>query len=533
VIVPSDVRIARLFRAWREQVDQPAGVCGECLGALLEGRAAYLDRPDPTRWRRGDVRALLYDLAVPRLSQQCDLVAHTVPTVEAFLRFLDQTGRLHPGSTAVRHLQQELAHQAGGFPAAMADRSRWRMAKTLYQTMIVDGVGLHDYAAVDAWTDRFNHAPADQRAAVLENLLAGQPELLTAQFVARAGKVAALAPGQDPMDSRDLLPAAERVPDVMPVFAPVTVPTHAEAADAVRRSPFLDRLLVLARWFSPGRKVTKDGEPVPGDVRDLAELLDLGLPGTKISHLQQAPDLRELFWLARQLELVDLRRDGLVTGPRLTPWQHRDAPSVPDHVLPDHVLSDEILLELWRDVLVLIETGQEIPDAAARTAQTLISQLGQRTRECIPAIMLELYRTAADDQDRELAPLLIDHVDELLDQRGQRLHTEETGLLEAALRVALCTTLARLVDHGALEASGPDGDPLSFTGRGEGLARIILMAADTHVRVRLTPLGRWAINHALRAEGAHAPTTEPADTRTDPITDLKSTETDHLALSTS
>ena len=57
------------------------------------------------------------------------------------------------------------------------------------------------------------------------------------------------------------------------------------------------------------------------------------------------------------------------------------------------------------------------------------------------------------------------------------------------------------------------------------------MSADTHVRVRLTPLGRWAINQELRAEGAHAPTTEPAATGTDLIADLKSTESDHLALS--
>lgn len=521
MILSSDVRIVRLFQAWCERVDQPAGVCGECLSALLEGRAAYLDRPDPTRWRRGHVRALLYDLAVPRLSQQCDLIAHTVATLEAFLVFLDQTGRLHPGSTAVRHLRQELAHQAAGFPAAMADRSRFRMAKTLYQAMIADGVGVHDYTAVDAWTDRFNKAPGDQRAAVLEHLLADQPDLLTAQFVARAGKVAALAPGQERMDSRDLLPPAERGPEVMPVFAPVRVPSQAEVADAVRRSPFLDRLLVLARWFGPGRKVTKDGEPVPGDVRDVAELLGLGLPGTKIRHLQQAPDLRELFWLARQLELVDLRRDGLVTGPQLARWQDQGRAGVPE----------EVLLELWRDVLVLVETGQEIPDEAARANQTLISKICQRTRECIPAIMLELYRAAAADQDRQLTPLLIDHVEELLEHRGRRLHEQDTELLEATLRVALCTTLARLVDHGALEASGPDGDLLSFAGRGEALARIILMSADTHVRVRLTPLGRWAINQELRAEGAHAPTTEPAATGTDLITDLKSTESVHLALS--
>jgi len=241
--------------------------------------------------------------------------------MDAFLVFLDRTGRLHPGSTAPRYLRQELAQRAGGFPAAMADRSRFRMAKTLYQAMIADGVALHDYTAVDAWVGRFNQAPASERAAVLEHLLTEQPALLTAQFAARAGKVAALAPGQEPIGSRDLLPRTERVPEVMPVFVPVTVPSRTEAALAARQSPLLGRLVALALCFAPGRKVTKDGEPVPSDVRALAERLGLGLPGTKISHLHEAPNLRELFWLARQLELVDLRRDGLVAGPRLAPGE--------------------------------------------------------------------------------------------------------------------------------------------------------------------------------------------------------------------
>jgi len=520
VILAADVRAVRHFQAWCEQSGQAAQVCADCLSALLEGRAAYLDRPDPTRWRRGDVRALLYDLAVPRLSEQCDLIAHTVATLDAFLVFLDRTGRMHPGSTAARHLRQELAQHAGGFPAAMADRSRCRMAKTLYQAMIADGVAIHDYDAVDAWVGRFNQAPTGERAAVLEHLLADQPALLTAQFVARAGKVAALAPGQEPIDSRDLLPHTERVPDVMPVFAPVTVPTETEAAMAARQSPLLGRLLALALWFGPGRKVTKDGEPVPADVRALAERLGLGLPGTKISHPHEAPGLRELFWLARQLDLVDLRRDGLVPGPRLTPWRDGDESNVPD----------DDLLDLWRDVLTLIETGKEIPDEAPRIGGALMGQMSGRTRECIPAIVLSLYQAAALDQDQELAPLLIDHVDELLQGGSQLMDVDAGELVEAALRVALCASLDRLVSHGALEVFGPAGaDLVSSGGKVEFLTRVVLMASSAEVVVRLTPLGRWAVNQELRAEGAHAPSTEAGTTHREHVMELASKQLDRIA----
>jgi hypothetical protein len=39
--------------------------CPDCLRLLLQGRIDYLAKPDPTRWRSGDVRELLLDLASP------------------------------------------------------------------------------------------------------------------------------------------------------------------------------------------------------------------------------------------------------------------------------------------------------------------------------------------------------------------------------------------------------------------------------------------------------------------------------------
>jgi hypothetical protein len=247
VVLPADVRAVRDFRLWSEQEGRPQA-CTDCLAALLQGRTDHLGRQDPTRWRRGDVRAVLYELAVPRLSELCDLTAHTVPAIAAYPSFLDDTDRLHPGSAAVRFLRQELAQHADGFPAAMADRSRFRsIAKTLYRAMLADGVDLDDDEGVDAWTARFNRAPEPERVAVLGYLLADQPQLLKADFAARAGKVAALAPGQTPFDSRKLLPADERVPEGMPGFAPVGVPSRTVAAGAARRSGVLGDLLTLAR----------------------------------------------------------------------------------------------------------------------------------------------------------------------------------------------------------------------------------------------------------------------------------------------
>jgi hypothetical protein len=437
---------------------------------------------------------------VPRLSEPCDLIGHTVPTVDAFLDFLDRTGRLHPASAAARYLREELVQHAAGFPAAMADRSRFRMAKTLYEAMLADGTDIDDDEAVDAWTARFNQAPQAERAAVLEYLLVDQPDLLTAQFEARAGKVAALAPGQGEFDSRSLLPAEDRLPDELPTFEPVDVPSRAEAAQHARRSALLADLLALARWLGQGRKVTKDGEPVPPDVRALAELLGQALPAVKVSRLHQAGGVQLLFWLARQLELVDLRRTGLVAGPELAGWQAGDALATAD---------DDAVLDLWREVFALVNAGRVVPEETITGKNAANTAVYAVARRCTPAITVDLYRSAALDQDDLVIDLIAPHLDRMQEgSRLERLDVDEAELLDVSLRFALCLPLEKLVDHGALQLSGPGSQELVTAPRFTALGlptRTVELAASSGIQTRLTPLGLWAMREALLAEGAEAP----------------------------
>jgi hypothetical protein len=109
--------------------------CPDCLRLLLQGRSDYLAKPDPTRWKSGDVRELLLELAVTRITDVCDLVGHGVDSMRSCLRFLDQTGWLHPGSATMKVLRRELERVAPAYPQAMADTSRWRLAKRLYTAM--------------------------------------------------------------------------------------------------------------------------------------------------------------------------------------------------------------------------------------------------------------------------------------------------------------------------------------------------------------------------------------------------------------
>lgn len=97
--------------------------------------------------------------------------------VREFLRFLDETGQLHPASTRAATLLKELDRLAPRFPAVMADSSRWRLVKRVFTAMMADGVPVDDDAKIDRWAERFSAlGPADRRF-VLGELMAERSRL--------------------------------------------------------------------------------------------------------------------------------------------------------------------------------------------------------------------------------------------------------------------------------------------------------------------------------------------------------------------
>lgn len=96
-------------------------------GPQRAARVAVLlrDRPDPTRWRSGDVHALFMDDVVPRRAGDGDLAEHGLDTFREFLLFLDDTDRLHPASARPAALLKELDRLTAKYPAAMAVAAQW------------------------------------------------------------------------------------------------------------------------------------------------------------------------------------------------------------------------------------------------------------------------------------------------------------------------------------------------------------------------------------------------------------------------
>src|SRR4051812_27740634 len=89
-------RTVDAFTAWAATRGHAAD--GERIAVLLRGRAEALERPDPTRWRSGDVHDLLMNQIVPQQVDAYALAEHGLRALRDYLRFLDETGRLHPAS---------------------------------------------------------------------------------------------------------------------------------------------------------------------------------------------------------------------------------------------------------------------------------------------------------------------------------------------------------------------------------------------------------------------------------------------------
>lgn len=72
----------------------------------------------------------------------------------AYFDFLEDTDRFHSASMRTAAPLKELGRAAAKFPAAMADRSRWRLAKAVFTAILAEGVDESDDAAVAAHPGR-------------------------------------------------------------------------------------------------------------------------------------------------------------------------------------------------------------------------------------------------------------------------------------------------------------------------------------------------------------------------------------------
>ena len=116
-------------------------------------------------WRRLDLEGLLLHYLPRRVTFDQEEIAAATPQAADFLRFLDRQGLL-TGDPLAR-LQARLEELAPAFRAAMADTSRFGLAKRMVGQMQAQGVDPSESDAVEAWIGDFNARSTYQRDVIL------------------------------------------------------------------------------------------------------------------------------------------------------------------------------------------------------------------------------------------------------------------------------------------------------------------------------------------------------------------------------
>lgn len=244
---------------------------------------------DLTRWTVEELGAVLLGLFPAKVVIEADEVVEVVEGVGAFLSFLDATGRLAPKSDPLPTLLSALEVIGEQLPAAMADTSRFGMAKSIGTAMAADGVDVTDDDAVQEWIAAFNARPEAERRQLTDGGL-GFPTL-----PATTGRLS--------------LPPDLEIPPVE--LAPTT-----ELAAMAAAAPAFARLKGFVDYLGIGRTLTKTGNLTVADGTALARLLgtgDLGPTGDR--RVRTSTDLPEVdltFAWADEAGLVDIHPPKLV-----------------------------------------------------------------------------------------------------------------------------------------------------------------------------------------------------------------------------
>lgn len=477
-------RIVEEFTEWASARGVvPDGAAGaqwrDRIAILLQDRVE-LDRPDPTRWRSGDVHALFMDYVAPRQVDAWGLAGHGLDAVRDYLRFLDDTDRLHPASAQPAALFKELDRLAAKFPAAMADTTGWRLAKRVFTAMLRDGLRPDgDPAEIDAWAARFTAREPEERREVLGRLMEEQEGLATGHLLVSDGRVAMVGAGRKPLKHLiwpDL--ACDCGCTEQARFAPVALPDDAALAKAVSTdgAALLRDLAALAGWVGPdGRAVDDRGELRKADRPALRAVL--GLPDAG------EPVVATLWQTAIEFDVVRLRRTRVARGP---------GADLVGAVLAGTAPVRETL-ELWADLAdVLIHPIT--PMHAEKGTEQLRSWLDPWT-----PLFLGLLYAAAGPADLEAL------TDRLLDEHAGRLPAGDPELFAGIAGTAVRNILATLARHGAVAVTGAAEDPQRAALAAAYGTTPWAMWPEPGLTVELTDLGTYLIRHRLLAEGADAP----------------------------
>jgi hypothetical protein len=233
------------------------------LESLLDLRAAY-DDLEPTLWPAGSVQDLLLRLVPAKGPTEPLLSEATVDALDAYFRFLRNTGRMSARSAAPADLTKEARRSAKKMDAAARDRTNWSPGKNMIDFGSSIGVSLDDLSSTDELQDRL-----DQIASAWNDLPIHERQRLDPPKDNLSGQARAMAAYQTDDEIEALIRSfAYEIPEG-------ELPPPSEVAPIIRQAGLLRKLEALTRWVEPRAEVTATRVLRPAPARQA--FADLGL----------------------------------------------------------------------------------------------------------------------------------------------------------------------------------------------------------------------------------------------------------------
>ncbi|MDJ0379338.1 hypothetical protein [Streptomyces sp. G-G2] len=471
-----DVFVGRLER-WAVQVQGSDAVDAFAVAVALDYRHGATVDGRLGLWEPRHVQAFLLDWAPRTLTVLPGEELPEAPeALRLLLRYLEATGLADPRGTDLDTLLGAVDDTAAGYPQAMADRTRWGLAKFWTTLAAEQGVDLGSPAALARFTERARRGDIPYDEDVLQ-------------------AIAARHMTEGP-------PGSLRAEPQLPVTLPPPETLRAEAG----RVTLLGMLQGLTEWAGrEGRPLTATGRLKTADARELAERLGTGdTPPAAVRSVDDLPRLSLVFELARAALLVRVVKGRLYAVGK----------AVGD-------LKDP--LALWRRAFDAV-FGMRRPLLGAKSGWHAESMLFDAYEDILPDVLNTLYSLPHPMP----WPRLRDSVDHAYRVRFQLGGAADRMWFDDAHR-DLRVVLDLLEELGAVERPVGLADPVyrSFPlpagavppvpGRAAGSAalpdgRSPDAASDTGEPsdgpvelIRLTALGTWAVRGRLLDAGRDAP----------------------------
>jgi hypothetical protein len=412
------------------------------------------------RWTRADLHDLLLDWFPRKVTLDPDSVEQVVPTMRAFLDWLALSDLLDRSGERPRTLRTALDRLAPKLPGALADPSRFGLAKSFAAAMQAGEVDIGDKAAVDRFVTGFNELPVEERERLVPALGAlpfGPP------------------------------PAEEPPPPALP---PIRLAPEAELAEAAAAAPAVERLRRVVTWVGDGRKLTQKGNPTLADGKALAQLLGAGdqvdpKVGDRVFPTRSSAELPEValaFAWAKAARLVRVVHGRVVPVKRSQGLLGRP-------------------LDLWQRAF----EGFRQLGPPLLGDRILGSFLVEGFDEAVIGLLMPLYVSDEPVSFDQLVNLSWDHLRDAYYLDGAP--PDRLAVWRQMTAADLDRALGQLELLGAVERSGDPGPgPVDEDLR--GVPSTLGFAGEEaweRVRFRLTPLGAWGTNRLLREHGVDAP----------------------------